>query len=88
MVNTNKKPKFRKTPPVILPLTEEIFIKKADVNQEVAKDKDIKTFLLRMPNDTKRKLKKIAYLTEDNISKICLKAIEHYIEHNFKDIKI
>ena len=88
MNNISKKSKFKKIPITEQFLTEENFINKADENQKINKDEEIKTFLLRMSNDTKRKLKKISYLTESNMNQICLKAIDDYINLNFKDIKI
>lgn len=60
--------------------TEEDFINQAERDTEKAEKKNISSFLIRIPLDLKKKLKKYSYENDYNMNQICIAAITQFLE--------
>lgn len=80
-MNSLLKKKYKKIPSDNKGLKEEEFINKASYHTSYDTNKEnITSFLIRMPKSMKQELKKLSYVTENNMNQICLDAIDLHIK--------
>lgn len=82
-MNSLSRSKFRKIPSEENKIKEEIFINKANYDySDTLNNKKVTSFLIRMPIIMKKRLKKLSYITEENMNQICLDALDIYLKNH------
>lgn len=65
--------------------TEEDFVNQAEREAENKEKKNVSSFLIRIPLDLKKRLKKYSYENDYNMNQICISAIIKFLEKDPKE---